>query len=224
MKYYGSIPTTITGTWPSYGSTDQRFWVEFIDYVLGFRQTSAGNYKDISGMAGYGSDFTWGTNAITTPPSATQYMSYTDNPDRPLLRYWFGPAAMVDYLQNYNMDDNVSNYFYMQPGDSYEAPVYTAKEAYQAAVSTMQNQHPNDWVTLIPYSWPRSSATDGTGRFNGVACPLGTNYNYATSALFFPFSTINADGSPNSTEITPYDPDPATGLDPLGQLHGHAAG
>ncbi len=214
VKYYGSIPTTITGTWPSYGSTDQRFWVEFIDYVLGFRQTSAGNYTDISGMAGYGSDFTWGTNAITAPPSATQYMSYTDNPDRPLLRYWFGPAAMVDYLQNYNMDDNVSNYFYMQPGDSYEAPVYTAKETYQAAVNTMQNQHPNDWVTLIPYSWPRNSATDGTGRFNGVSCPLGTNYNYATSALYFPFSTINADGSPNSTEITPYDPDPATGLVP----------
>ena len=70
IKYYGSIPTAITGTWPSYGSTDQRFWVEFIDYVLGFRQTSAGNYQDISGMAGYGSDFTWGTNAITTAPQS----------------------------------------------------------------------------------------------------------------------------------------------------------
>ena len=45
VKYYGSIPTSITGTWPSYGSTDQRFWVEFIDYVLGFRQTSAGVYR-----------------------------------------------------------------------------------------------------------------------------------------------------------------------------------
>ena len=61
IKYYGSIPTAITGTWPSYGSTDQRFWVEFIDYVLGFRQTSSGVYPDISAMAGYGSDFTWGT-------------------------------------------------------------------------------------------------------------------------------------------------------------------
>ena len=67
IKYYGSIPTAITGNWPSYGSTDQRFWVEFIDYVLGFRQTSAGNYQDISGMAGYGSDFTWGTTASRPP-------------------------------------------------------------------------------------------------------------------------------------------------------------
>ena len=73
----------------------------------------------------------------------------------------------------------------MQPGDSYEAPIYTAKQAYIAAVNTMQTDHPNDWVTVVPYSWPRSSAT-ATGRFNCVRCPLGTNYNYATSALSVP--------------------------------------
>ena len=39
IKYYGAIPTSITGSWPSYGGTDQHFWVEIIDYVLGFRQT-----------------------------------------------------------------------------------------------------------------------------------------------------------------------------------------
>ena len=211
VKYYGAIPTAITGTWPSYGNTDQRFWVEFIDHVLGFRQTSAGVYQDISAMAGYGSDFAWGTIARTAPPSATQYMSYTDNPQRPNLRYWFSPIMMVDYLQNYNMDTNVANYFYMQPGDSYEAPLYTAKEAYLATISTVQMNHPNDWVTVVPYSWPRSSANSSSGRFNCVSCPMGTNYNYASSALVYPFSTINADGSPNKTEITPYDPDPATG-------------
>jgi hypothetical protein len=43
---------------------------------------------------------------------------------------------------------------------------------------------------------------------------LGTNYNYARSSLLFPFSTINADGTPNKTEVTPYDPDPATGTIP----------
>ena len=98
-----------------------------------------------------------------------------------------------------------SNYFFMQPGDSYEAPVYTAKQAFLAAINTMQNNHPNDWFTLVPYSWPRTSASDQHGRFNCVRCPLGTNYNYATSALLFPFSTINADGSANNTEVTPYD-------------------
>jgi Flp pilus assembly protein TadG len=214
IKYYGSIPTQITGSWPNYGNTDQRFWVEFIDYVLGFRQTSAGVYQDVSGMAGYGSDFTWGTLGRNAPPSATQYMSYTDNPARPQSRYWFGPMAMVDYLHNYNMDTNVSNYFYMQPGDSYEAPIYTAKQAYVAAINTMQTNHPNDWVAVVPYSWPRPSATSSYGRFNCVRSPLGTNYNYASAALLFPFGTINADGSTNSTEITPYSADPATSLVP----------
>jgi hypothetical protein len=211
VKYYGSIPTQITGTWPNYGSTDQRFWVEFIDYVLGFRQTAAGVYQDISALAGYGSDINWGTNSISSPPgSQTQYMSYGDNPDRPLLRYWFGPLNMVDFLQNYNLDNNVSNYFFMQPGDSYEAPIYTAKQAFLAAINTMQLNHPNDWVTVVPYSWPRSSSTASSGRFNCVRSPLGTNYTYASAALLFPFSTINADGSANNTEVTPYTADANT--------------
>ncbi len=214
VKYYGAIPTVITGSWPSYGSTDQRFWVEFIDHVLGFRQTSAGVYQDVSDMVGYGSDFTWGTIARTAPPSATQYMSYTDNPQRPNLRYWFSPIMMVDNLQNYNMDTNVANYFYMQPGDSYEAPIYTAKEAFIATVNTVQSNHPNDWLTVVPYSWPRASSSDTSGRFNMARCPLGTNYAYASAALVYPFSTLNANGTANNTEVTPYDPDPSTGMIP----------
>ena len=84
----------------------------------------------------------------------------------------------------------------------------------------MQTNHPNDWVAVVPYSWPRSVVVGhgfgcgNNGRFNCVSCPLGTNYNYATSALLFPFSTINADGSPNNTEVTPYDADPANGQIP----------
>lgn len=210
IKYYGSIPTSITGTWPDYGSTDQRFWVEFIDHVLGFRQTSAGVYKDVSAYAGYGGDFTWGTMRQSPPPSATQYMSYTDNPNRPKLRYWFSPILMVDYLHNYNMySQDPNSYYVMQPGDTYEAPVYTGRQAFQASIDTVQNNNPNDWFTLAFYGEPRDSWSS-TDRFNNVACPMGTNYNYAKAALFFPYSTINADGSANNTEITPYDKDPST--------------
>ncbi len=223
VKYYGSIPTAITGSWPSYGSTDQRFWVEFMDHVLGFIQTSGGNYQDLSGinssnqMIGYGNDFTWGSVQIKTSPVSTNppmYMNYNDNPARPLLRHWFSPILMVDYLHNMNMSETgVGNYFVMQPGNSYEAPLYTSKQAFVAAVNTMQTNHPNDWFTIVPYSWPRTSPSS-VGRLNCVSCPLGTNYNYAISALLFPFSTINADGSANSTEVTPYDADPSTGAIP----------
>ncbi|HTU17076.1 MAG TPA: pilus assembly protein TadG-related protein [Gemmataceae bacterium] len=225
IKYYGAIPTTFTGSWPSYGSTDQRFWKEFVDYALGFRQTSASTYQDVSAMAGYGSDVLWGKSQLSAPPAAPQYMSYTDNPYRPLLRYWFGPLNAVDYLQNFNlwtidMWMSGSGYYVMQPGDGYEAPLYTAKQAYLASISTMQSNHPNDWFTPICYSFPRGSS-NGTvessaflGRFNCVRSPLGTNYNYAQAALVFPFSTINADGSCNNTELTPYTADPATSIIP----------
>jgi Flp pilus assembly protein TadG len=228
IKYYGSIPTAITGTWPSYGNTDQRFWVEFIDHVLGFNQTAAGSYFDMSGisssfsMIGYGADFAWGTIAINSPPSVPQYMNYNDNPARPLLRHWFSPILMVDLLHNDNMINNTSpyggqlglNWFQKQPADCYEAPLYTAKQAFVSAITTMQNNHPNDWFTMMNYSQPRTSATDPLGRQNCVSCPLGTNYAYASSSLLFPFSTINADGSCNNTEVTPYDADPATGKVP----------
>ncbi len=214
IKYYGSIPTAITGSWPSYGSTDQRFWKESIDYMLGFWQTSSTGYQDISAMAGLGGDFNWGTPSLSSAPSSTQYMNYTDIPNRPRLRLWFGPMNMTDFLQNYNTYTNVGPAYFMQPGDSYEAPLYNGKQSFLAAVTTMQNNHPNDWFTVVPYSWPRSSASTVFGRFNCVMCPLGTNYNYASSALLFPFSTINADGTCNNTEITPYDADTKTSLVP----------
>lgn len=230
IKYYGSMPTSITGSWPSYGGTDQQFWVEFMDHVLGFRQTSAGNYLDLSGasssypLIGYGADFTWGTETTNTIPTSTPqpYMNYTDNPARPLLRLWFSPILMVDYLHNCNLYENTSpygaglstNWYFMQPGNSYEAPLYVQKQAYAAAITTMQTNHPNDWFTLISYSNPRQNSTDLTGRFNCVNAPLGTNYTYAQSALLFPFSTINADGSCNNTEVTPYDVDPSTAVTP----------
>jgi Flp pilus assembly protein TadG len=215
VKFYGSIPTQITGSWPGYGGTDQRFWKEVIDYTLGFVQTGSATYADVSTMAGYGSDFTWGTVSLVSPSLTTPpYMSYTDNPARPLLRHWFGPLALVDYLNNYNLEINQSGYYCKQPGDSYEAPIYTGKEAYLAAINTIEANHSNDWFSLICYSWPRSSSTSSTGRFNCVRSPMGPNYNYGRAALFFPFGTINADGTCNNTEVTPYDKDPATNLVP----------
>lgn len=214
IKYYGSIPTSITGTYPNFGGTDQRFWVEYINYALGFYQTAATAYTDVSGMMGYGGDFAWGTVARNTLPTAPQYMNYSDNPARPRLRFWFGPLTMVDYFNNYNMNLQVGNYFPMQPGDSYEAPLYTGKIAYLGAVDTMQKNHPNDWFSMVFYSSPKSSSSDSANRFNCVGSPMGPNYNYAKASLLFPFSTINSDGSCNNTEVTPYDSDSVLGTVP----------
>src|SRR5262249_41158665 len=69
VKYYGSIPTAITGTYPGWGNKDQRFWVEYINYALGLHQTGASTYVNVSNMVGYGGEFSWGTMAMSAPPS-----------------------------------------------------------------------------------------------------------------------------------------------------------
>ena len=198
-----------------------------------FRQTAAGSYTDICGISantdgtiqGYGVDFTWGSVSRNSAPSNIQYMSYTDIPARPKLRFWFSPILFADYLQNYNLE-GTTGYYYKQSGDTYEAPVYNCKkQAYIAAVSTMQTNHPNDWVTVVPYSWPRSdwqgdAAWSGSnGRFNCVSSPLGPNYAYAYQRSCSPLSRRSMPMAlPTKKEITPYDSDPATLLTPSANL------
>ncbi len=66
IEYYTSIPTTInTSTWPP-TDLNQRFWKDYIDYVLGLMATSSSSYSVITdntnnGLTGYGTDFNWGT-------------------------------------------------------------------------------------------------------------------------------------------------------------------
>ena len=123
---------------------------------------------------------------------------------------------MTDWFNNDNISQNwVDATYLMTPGNAYEAPYYVGKQGFEAAISTMQTNHPNDWVTIVPYSNPRSGSWDTNyGRFNCVRSPLGTNYTYAANALVFPFSTLKADGTSNGTEVTPYGVDPSTGAVP----------
>ncbi|HVX10619.1 MAG TPA: pilus assembly protein TadG-related protein [Pirellulales bacterium] len=69
IVYYTSIPTTIsTTTWPP-SDLNQRFWKDYIDYVLGLSATGVNQYTIINnaqnGDTGYGQDVTWGTINIT---------------------------------------------------------------------------------------------------------------------------------------------------------------
>jgi len=237
IKYYSAIPTQITGSYPSFGSTDQQFWREVINYCLGIYEYGNGTYYDSTNrnnyqMTGYGNDFQWGSVKTNAPPnSAAPYasasMNYSDNPQRPLLHYWFGPLNMVDYTHNMNYSENgfvtgnFGPWFIKSPGDGYEAPMYSGKQGFNAAINTMQTNHPNDWFTTIAYGnpllGPNNTNFDSFASNNQVRCPLGTYYAYATSSLFFPFSTINGYGSgsltpgtPNYTEVTPFDKDLAT--------------
>jgi Flp pilus assembly protein TadG len=201
IQYYTAIPSTIdTSTFPP-TNADQRFWKEYIDNCLGLQQTGTSSWSYVGAQTGYGDDFIWGTIQISAPPTGTPaaYMNYTDNPKRPRARMWFGPMAMVDFMGTYNL-----NRWYW-PGDCHEAPLYATKLAVVGALQDAQNNHPNDFMSLITFSVPRTSSTDTAGRFNSVRVPLSKNYPLMSNSLFFPLSTLNADGSNNLTMVTPYD-------------------
>lgn len=200
ILYYDAIPDSIDISSNPPSDQNQRFWKEYIDHVLGVKQTGGSGsspvYQVITPKTGYGADFTWGSAVIYPKPTAgtpPPYMDYRDNPKRPKLHFWFGPMTMLDFLGNYN-----ENRFWW-PGTCHEAPVYTCKLGIQAALQDIQRNHPNDFVSMMMFSTPLYSA-NGSGRFNEVRGPLGRNYTRMIDSLWFPPYTIDNPG----TEIRPY--------------------
>lgn len=198
ITYYTAIPSSIdTSSFPP-SNKDQRFWKEYIDHCLGLQQTGSSTWTVINPKVGYGDDYTWGTVQITSKPT-DKYMDYLDNPKRPRTHFWFGPMSMVDFIGNYNMNRQ------WWPGTVHEAPLYACKIGVRAALDDVENNHPNDFVSLILFSVPRETSGDSSGRFNTVRVPLGKNYPLMQSSIWFPQATLNADGSNTGVDITPYD-------------------
>lgn len=214
IVYYTRIPdpadvTLNTRWWTMYPLADvnERFWKEYIDYVLGVRQTGTASWEVIVPYTGYGDDFAWGSVRITPLSSVNgtprPYMRYDDNPLRPRLHFWFGPMTLVDFLGNYNMGLRANNTAYWWlPGTAHEYPLYACKVGVRAALQDMERNHPNDWVSLIFFSVPmyNSSAWQNGYRFNRVRAPLGRNYRRMIDMLWFPPATIENPG----TEISIY--------------------
>lgn len=210
ILYYDQIPDTInTSSWPP-ADLNQRFWKDYIDYVLGVIQ-SPGNDWDVicsgsTGYTGYGPDFTWGQVRINSKP-VDRYMDYRDNPRRPRTHFWFGPLTMVDFLGNYNMwyhsevSPNASRFCWW-PGTVHETPMYACKLGIRAALNDIQTNHPNNLVSLAMFSVPRESANDD-GRFNRVRVGMGRDYARMQDALWYPPSTL---GNANAT-VRPYSSD-----------------
>jgi len=205
ILYYDAIPTTInTSRYPP-SDPNQRFWKEYIDYVLGLYQRSSTTYDVITKYTGYGDSVAWGTAVCKAKPSGTgikNYMDYGDNPRRPLLQFWFGPMTMIDFLGNYNMWSQYSAWNPYWPGNCHEGPLWGCKLGVQAALLDTKANHPNDFVSLMYFSTPKYSASD-SGSFNRVRVPLGRDYDRLIQTLWFPPSTIDSPG----TEIRPYDDD-----------------
>jgi Flp pilus assembly protein TadG len=227
VLYYSSIPSDVD---TSSGTADQKmdkfFWKSYIDYVIGSNLggNAQGNWGDKTwALMGTNTSQGFGTTQITAKSSLTNspnisgtdpsagpytgpkpYMRYDDNPIHPRQQFWFGPQTMLDYIGAYGF------YFYnWWPGTCHEAHCWHLKAGIQSAFNDIQNNHPNDWASLIyfsdlvDYSTPRVT--------------LGRNYTRMKNALWYPFTNTNnggttkgsfldlLDAGDTATEIRPYD-------------------
>ncbi len=206
VLYYDAIPSSISSTYPP-SNLNERFWKDYIDYVLGVIQYNSSTYEAITQYTGYGADYTWGTVRISAKPTGANasYMDYRDNPKRPKTHFWFGPMTMIDFLGNYNMwyhnrvSPSLSRYCWW-PGTCHESPMYACKLGIRAALDDIRTNHPNNLVALMMFSHPAASA-GGDGRFNRPRVGLGRNYTRMQEALWYPPSTLGNAGA----TIRPYD-------------------
>src|SRR5205807_1511323 len=152
----------------------QRFWKEYIDYVIGVWRDPYGNVQNPPRPAcSIGGDFTCGSAtsgngvSISGPdvkdPSGKFYIAATDNPKRPRHRFWFGPMTLIQYLSDTGLN----------PGTAQDISMSLAKLGVNGALQDIQNNHPNDLVSMILFSRPQySNDPPGTGAFNNVQYAL----------------------------------------------------
>jgi len=207
ILYYSSIPTDVPSscyTWSNSNTqitnASQRFWKEYIDFVVGVWQDPFGNLQAPGNpTCSYGPDFTAGSGSsgtyvsITGPDSAVAggtWINPTDNPKRPRHRFWFGPATMIQYMLDTGL----------MPGTGQDVSMIAAKLGIQGAFQDIQNNHPNDLVSLIMFSRPNYSGEPTcVGQFTQPQVALTNNYSNLINALWYP---------PNSgtNDVTPWDP------------------
>jgi hypothetical protein len=112
------------------------------------------------------------------------YMNYYDNPLRPRHRFWFGPMTLIQYLADAGQ----------MPGTVNDISMSTAKHGIQAALTDIQNNHPNDLVSLILFNRPvfntngmgGNADSPGVGAFSQAQVSLTNNYQNLIEALYYP--------------------------------------
>lgn len=226
IAYYTGIPdetdTTLNPRWWSmgYNNNNERWWKEYIDYVIGIRQTGANSFRGepggwgttLNGAFGYGEDFSWSGPSVTPiqiGPSPRvvnnnpndRYMDYMDNPRRPKLHFWFGAMTMLDFMDNYNAAGYLGGRRY--PGTCHQGPSWGCKIGMRAAFQDIRRNHPNDQVSLSFFNTPQYAPNTG-GWFNRVIAPMGKSYRRAINALFYPIDMLDPSGNLTGPEIDPY--------------------
>ncbi|MDB5311820.1 MAG: hypothetical protein JWO38_6022 [Gemmataceae bacterium] len=200
ILYYTSIPSTVAN---ASSNTDQRFWKDYIDFVLGQSNydpkynlagveyapwpegaTVGVSQGTLSGVAG-----TANPGPPTPPPPP--YMNYTDNPSRPRMDFWFGPATFLDFISSRSSGRK------WWAGTVHEAQDWQLKAGINSALDDIRANHPNDQCGLAYFA---------NFAFSTVRCPMGQDYTSLKSALFYPGSLVSKiKGGDTTTELLPYD-------------------
>jgi hypothetical protein len=183
----------------SWANQSQRFWKEYIDYTLGLWRDPYGNVQNPNKPAcSMGGDFTCGSSTggsgvqITGPDStqgiyAQPYIAPLDNPRRPRHRFWFGPMTMIQYMSDTGL----------LPGTARDISLSVAKLGINGALVDIQNNHPNDLVTMLLFNRPQySNDPPATGSFNNAQFALSRDYAGMIKALWYPPNSATADVLP----------------------------
>ena len=196
VVYYTSIPSVVTS---ANTDKDQRFWREYIDFVLGCTLNTT-RYDPDRSLAGRetavwpdGSAISIGaTAAFSTNPRP--YMNYTDNPNRPRVHFWFGPYTMATFLaaRTGNSDRHTA-----MSGTVHEAQCWQLKAAMNSALDDIRNNHPNDFCGMAFFAY---------SNYRTARAPMGQDWTRLKNALFYPNTLLGGIASGNTTtEISPYD-------------------
>jgi hypothetical protein len=115
-------------------------------------------------------------------------MSYTDNPSRPRLHFWFGPLTMMMFLSEYNY----------WSGSTHQAQSWQLKVGVNSALDDIRNNHPNDLCGMAFFTRPY---------YNSIIVPLGQDWPTLKNSLFFPRSLLTSIPTDATAEWRPYDSD-----------------
>lgn len=209
VVYYTSIPTSLTnvvdwqtGLMRGSPTEDQRFWKDYIDFVLGagrfynFKTLYGNNTSNSFNGTTYGGSgvairITPKANLTAAFPNPAPYMHYLDNPVHPRLHTWFGPLTMLAFL-GVNSDLQDWNWY---AGTTNEAQTWQLKAGIRSALNDIRINHPNDLACLIYFS--------SLNNYNTARVSMSKDYTRMTNAMYYPFSLLNSLGNVNS-ERRPY--------------------
>jgi hypothetical protein len=211
ILYYSSIPNDVTTSGTTAADYDKVFWKNYIDYVFGANTswntdaylagTEAKGWPEgvtpgisSTATAAYVSNYTTaGSGAAKTDP--LPYMTYTDNPSRPRLHFWFGPTTMIQFIQE--MGSNTTYDF--MPGTCHEAQCWQLKAAINSVLDDIRNNHPNDYVGINLWSQPRVLNQK-------IRAPMSQDYTTLKNCLFYPYTMVYSGtaASTPSSEVRPY--------------------